>query len=199
MGFDDAVWRATNQENEITYALRRIEKASMPVTDMEEITAHLQNLRSLRHMHICSFVEAFESDDHLDLIYEMATAKSLFDKEKTLAKGKPLKEDVVRNYAQQITMALVVAHRNSIVHGRLCETSILYDTCEMGDDDAMSIKLCDFGQAYFLRPPRISGKIDCAAPEALTVEDPDSPVSPDANENECQTSTDMWALGILIF
>jgi serine/threonine protein kinase len=204
LGKDDAVWRATNNENEIPFAMRRIEKESMPLTDTDELTTHLQNLRSLRHMHICSFVEAFESEDHIDLIYEMASSKSLFDQEKALMKGKPLKEELVRHYAQQITMALVVAHRNGVVHGRLCETSILYDTCEIGSDDAKSIKLCDFGQTFFLRPPRASESVSFTSPEVLSEEreDPNSPTSPKAAGGEGvmgRAAADMWALGILIF
>lgn len=203
IGSDEAVWMATSRETEIAYALRRVQKADMPFKHQTGIISHLENLKGLQHVHICAFVEAFDYEHHLDLVYEMANARSLFDDVTSLREGKPLKEEVVRAYAQQMSMALAVAHRSGIFHGRLCETSILYDPYELENDAVKSIKICDMGQTFMFRSARFSGKIAFTAPEVLSEElGLDSPTSPrdaDSRRFMNRRGTDMWALGIIIF
>lgn len=200
IGQDELVRLITNKETEIEYVARQLPKDDMPITDQNQIEEHLTLLRGLQHVHICRFVEAYNCDNCYEMIYEKAKETTLFEEEKSVMKGKPLAEDTVREYVRQIAMALSVAHRHGIVHGRLSDSSVLYDPVDQEDGDVKLIKVCDFGQTFILRPPRSNKRIEFCAPEILWQE-VGSPVNPKKLRDSIKiyVSCDMWALGVLAY
>jgi len=198
LGADDKVFNVTSTMTEVSYCARAIPKDQMPIQDITVVEEHLTCLTSLYNAHLCRFVEAFDVGDHFYMLYEKAKEQSVFQYEKDLRSGKPLDPEQVQVYCRQITMALKTAHSQDVVHGRLSESSIVMDVCD-GEADR-SVKVCDIGQTFVLRPLRASQKLDYEAPETLWDELPKP-----GNTQQLRAavksfmSLDMWALGVLMF
>eukprot|EP00747_Dinoflagellata_sp_TGD_P193338 gnl/TRDRNA2_/TRDRNA2_59368_c1_seq1.p1 gnl/TRDRNA2_/TRDRNA2_59368_c1~~gnl/TRDRNA2_/TRDRNA2_59368_c1_seq1.p1 ORF type:complete len:477 (+),score=91.02 gnl/TRDRNA2_/TRDRNA2_59368_c1_seq1:37-1467(+) len=174
----------------------------MPLQDMREIEQFLQMLRDVQHPNICRFVEAFDDGDKIRLIYEKAKPSNIFEEDEAARNSEPVSEATVQVYTRQVAAALSVAHRNCIVHGRLCNTSLIIDPIECGDEDSRSLKVCDLGQTFLLRPPKSSEKkgIGYVPPEILWEElQPPARLSSWKVDIKSYQSTDMWALGIILY
>lgn len=199
---DSKVHSVTHKLNHIEYAATSIGKKDMPITDMSLISDHLQNLANIDHHHSCRFVEAFDHKDELVLVYEKADSKSIFEEEAPLRNGKPLSQDLAQVYIRQICSALVVAHRDGIVHGRMSPASLLVDPCLHDEEDEdRSVKICDLGQFFILKPLQLlDHQIGYHAVEVLW-EELQAPTSLDDFRVNCKAyeSVDMWALGVLMF
>mmetsp|Transcript_50362 Transcript_50362/g.113204 ORF Transcript_50362/g.113204 Transcript_50362/m.113204 type:complete len:576 (+) Transcript_50362:146-1873(+) len=201
VGKDNLVVTATCKENEVDYVARALEKQYMPFKDMSGVEEYLQTLSGLDHIHICRFIEAFDCDDRIKMIYEKAKPVSIFEEEEDLRAGKPLSQDLVTVYCRQIAMALSVAHKQGIVHGRLSDSSILADeACGTEEEDSRSVKICDMGQTLILRPARSGSSITFEAPENIWEELPAgiSPVQLRAQIKVYQ-SIDLWSLGVILY
>jgi len=201
VGTDDQVLAAINKENEVEYVARAIEKSEMPCKDLSSVEEHLGILSGLDHVHICRFIEAFDQDERYQLVYEKAKPVTLFEEEKDLAKGKPLNQELCQVYCRQIAMALSVAHKQGIVHGRLRDSSLLIDPLPAEDGDVdRAIKICDIGQTFLMREPRRSDNIEYETPENLwgdLVMPPNSVYM--RTQIKTYTSCDLWSLGVLLF
>lgn len=197
VGSDEAVMLATNVESEVEHVARLLDKGSMPMdANSGDVEEHLLNLARLDHVHVCRFIEAFEHEDQVQLVYEKATSENLFEQESALEAGRPLNEEAVQNYCRQIASGLRVAHKNGIVHGRLSPTSLLLDPSEQMENH---IKICDIGQTFILRPQRDS-KYEYEAPETLWDEfRAPSDMTQFSEELKIFASIDMWALGVLVY
>jgi len=201
------VLSATNKENKVEYVARAIDKQATPIRKATELEDHLQSLSSLDHVHICRFVEAFDCEEQLQLVYEKATPRSIFDVDKHLRTSNPIGMEQAQVYCRQIAMALRVAHKHGVVHGRLSDSSLLLDNFEPTNSQQRSIKICDMGQTFILRPMRncsdlhpSGSRIDFEAPEKLLAELP-MVTNRRTYENALKAfqATDCWSLGILLY
>lgn len=199
VGSDELVFSVVNIENEVDYVARALEKRDMLLQDMQALQDHLALLASVDHLHICRFLEAFDNGERVQLVYEKAKPVSIFDEEEHLRIGKPLGQEVAQMYCRQIASALRVAHKTGVVHGRLCDSSLLY--C-LGDapEEEKAVKICDFGQTFLLRPVRTGSKVDWLSPE-LAWDELQAPSSLTAYRSNIKAyqSMDMWCLGVLLF
>eukprot|EP00927_Polykrikos_kofoidii_P072455 TRINITY_DN68571_c0_g1_i1.p1 TRINITY_DN68571_c0_g1~~TRINITY_DN68571_c0_g1_i1.p1 ORF type:complete len:567 (+),score=109.43 TRINITY_DN68571_c0_g1_i1:267-1967(+) len=193
---DEQVSEVTSIANEVVYVCRTIPKREVLI-QASSVEGHLSLLSGLDHVHVCRFVEAFEFDNEYMLIYEKAPSENLFEVDEDLANDRPLSNDKASAYCRQIAMALSVAHKQGFVHGRLSDTSLL---CAPVKSDERLLKLCDLGQTFMLRPPRLTGKIEFTAPECLWEELPSS-AGADQRRVDCKTyaSVDMWAFGVITY
>jgi len=199
VGGNEMVLVATNHENEVEYVARAIEKREMPCQDMASIDEHLQVLGGLDHVHICRFVEAFDCNERIQLVYEKARSTTIFELDGARP-DRPMGLDLAQVYCRQIAMALSVAHKQGIVHGRLRDTSLLVDTCERTENEEQTLKICDMGQTFMLRPARTGKLIDYESPEGLWGELPMPSTSTHfRNQLKSYMSSDMWSLGVLLF
>jgi calcium-dependent protein kinase len=207
VGTDDKVCVAAKMNDENAedlnecYVVREIVKSAMPITDISAISEHLLRLSNLDHMHVCRFVEAFDTGKCLQLVYERASENSIFDEDPQLKKGGRVSMDTAKNYCRQIVMALSVAHRLGIVHGRLNERSLLVDWWAPSEEeppDEKFIKICDFGQTWFVREIRKGSKLEYEAPENLWEEVP-SPSKSQPQSEKTHASCDMWSFGVIAY
>jgi len=200
VGEDEGVVSTTNKENEVEYVSRAVDKQHTLFRNPAELEDHLQTLSTLDHVHICRFVEAFDCEERLQLIYEKATPTSIFAVDEDLKTDNPIAQENAQVYCRQIAMALRVAHKQGIVHGRLSDSSLLVDNFEPTGSAKRSIKICDMGQTFILRPARSSSRIDFSAPEILLEELP-MPANRRAYNDgvKAYQATDCWALGVLLY
>jgi len=199
LGNDDLVVSVTKIENEVEYACRSVARKEMPLQDNHVLQDHLAVLSTLEHLHICHFLEAFDNGERMQLIYEKASPLSIFEEDEALRSGKPVAQEIAQLFCRQIASALRVAHKNGVVHGRLCDTSLLRSLAANPDEEKV-VKICDFGQTFLLRPHRTKAKIDWSAPELVWEElaTPSSMTTFRANIKAFE-STDMWSLGVILY
>lgn len=199
------------------YVCRRIERASAPCQDKSALSTHLQALNGLEHPHLCKFVEAFEDQDNLYLVYEKADATTLF---RYIQGGQTFLEDDAAEYTRQMAMALSVSHEQGIIHGRLNPSKVLISPQEE-DEDVYSdeeddlppaqVKICDHGQGLILRTSTLAqikrwetgagaepkrDLIECMPPEVAW----DEVESAENGEVKHQAmKMDIWSLGCIVY
>jgi len=106
VGPDDLVISTTNKENEVEYVARALDKRATVFQNITEVEDHLHSLSSLDHVHICRFVEAFDCEERLQLVYEKARSESLFVVDEDLKNGNPMCMENAQVYCRQIAVAL---------------------------------------------------------------------------------------------
>lgn len=196
----------TQKQSSQVYIVKKIPAKSMPCTNQSEVGRHCANLESLDHPHVCKFVEGFQDQNWVNLIYERADPETLFDH---IRSSGQLKEQDVAGYVRQVTMALACAHAQGLYHGRLSPSKIIMALPMEDDeeDDIAQVKICDMGQVYWLRPMSPVG------PESeKTIQAERYFLTPELAAGELVTNEqehcycpkgaekiDMWALGTIIY
>lgn len=193
------------------YMCRRIDRKSAPCQDSGVISAHLRNLNSLDHPHLCKFVEAFEDPENWYLIYEKAEVATLF---RHIQDGESFCEEDAAEYTRQVAQTLAVSHEQGIVHGRLSPSKILIapmDHVDEGSDEEdelpAQVKICDHGQGMLLRegpfkqlsrsqtgggPEPRRELVECMAPEVAW----DEVAGPEGTKAQ---KMDIWSLGCIVY
>eukprot|EP00747_Dinoflagellata_sp_TGD_P167402 gnl/TRDRNA2_/TRDRNA2_191781_c0_seq1.p1 gnl/TRDRNA2_/TRDRNA2_191781_c0~~gnl/TRDRNA2_/TRDRNA2_191781_c0_seq1.p1 ORF type:complete len:580 (+),score=126.01 gnl/TRDRNA2_/TRDRNA2_191781_c0_seq1:144-1883(+) len=193
------------RDNNATYCLRKVDRNTVPVQSIDELTRYSSLLSGLEHPHICKFVEVFQDKSMFYLIYEKADPTTLFEH---IRARKSLNEEDAADYLRQVTMALSFAHSQGVAHGRLSPRTLILDVENIENDHDMTtqVKVCDFGQTFIFRPP----VLDCtSSKKSLEVEA--YTVSPEQVSKDFDGKTmtamvprgayknDMWALGCIIY
>jgi len=222
VGPDDGVFSAVCKDNDVEYVSRALEKdtdlrilvnaiwvpapwldtttADMPIKNTSDLQDHLQVLAGLDHSHICRFIEAYDNNERVQLIYEKAKPVSIFDEEAELRNGKPLSQETAQVYCRHIAAALRVAHKQGLAHGRLNQACLLVDQNHEEDDGPRSVKICDMGQTWILRKARTGCAVDFEAPETLWDDVPSSnSVMHFRAQMRSYQSVDMWSFGVIIY
>jgi len=180
------------------FVCRKLKKSLVPCKNPSDISKYCQALSGLEHPHLCRFIEAFEDNTYIYLIYERAGTTTLFE---NIQERASLTEEEAADYLRQAAMALSVAHSQGIVHGRLSPKE--EDAAE--EDCDVQIKICDIGQGFVLRPPLFSTE---ETTKGLELER--YAISPEYIQKELvldgklelprhAEKNDIWALGMIFF
>lgn len=207
-----------HRDTDCQYICRMVLKAQAPCKDAQALAQHFQRLNGLEHPHLCKFVEAFEDDMNLYLIYEKAESMTLFKH----LQGAQTSEEDAAEYVRQLTMALAVAHERNVLHGRLSPTKVVLisalaeepNSDEEDDPGPAQVKICDMGQGMILREPSVqqlkrhqdgdkAGEeprqelLECTAPEIAWNEA--GAVDPVGGATAQQLQIDIWSLGCIVY
>ncbi|XP_051570399.1 serine/threonine-protein kinase SBK1 [Myxocyprinus asiaticus] len=128
---------------------------------------------------------AFETDEYYIFAQEYALAGDLFD---IIPPQVGLSESVAKRCVHQVGIALDYLHCKKLVHRDIKPENVL-----IFDKECRKVKLSDFGMTRRAGSPmkRVSGTIPYTAPELC---------DPGRQEGLCvDYSTDVWALGVLLF
>lgn len=144
----------------------------------------LEMLQKLKHPHIVSFVDWFESKDKFYIVTQLATGGELFDR--ICDYGKFTEKDASQTIRQVLDAVNYLHHRN-IVHRDLKPENLLYLT-RAADSELV---LADFGIAKMLENPTevltsMAGSFGYAAPEVMLKQGHGKAV-------------DMWSLGVITY
>lgn len=197
------VLTVVSTEHQGQYVCRRLKVSEIPCDNKVLMNHHINALNSFDHPHACKFIEAFESTEHMFLIYEKANPTQL--SEHIRLKGS-LCEEECADYLRQCAMALSVAHSQGIYHGRLSPKSIiLADTDEDDDEESdAQIKICDMGQGFIWRPSivdlpdsdkALAVQKYAMTPELATGDLDSSGGGAPSGAGKC----DVWALGVTFY
>ncbi len=150
-------------------------------------------LASLNHPHIATIYGLEDVDGVGALVLELIPGPTLADR---IAAG-PLPLDHSLRIARQIVDALDAAHRSGIVHRDLKPANI-----KLREDGI--VKVLDFGLAKVIEPPHAPSDAARSRPQEAThvgvVLGTAAYMSPEqANGDEVDTRTDIWAFGCVLF
>jgi serine/threonine protein kinase len=141
--------------------------------------AEAQLVARLEHPHIVPLYDYWREPDGAYLVMRYLRGGNLTD----LLKNGPMALDRISYILDQVTMALLVAHRNKVVHRDIKPDNVLLD--EEGN-----VYLTDFGIAkavgYQTTDQNVSGSLRYMAPEQLASQPPTPAV-------------DIYSLGLVIY
>uniref|UniRef100_A0AAR2JHZ8 Serine/threonine-protein kinase PLK n=1 Tax=Pygocentrus nattereri TaxID=42514 RepID=A0AAR2JHZ8_PYGNA len=147
----------------------------------EKIDREIELHRILHHKHIVQFYHHFEDKDNIYILLEYCSRRSLAH---ILKARKVLTEPEVRYYLRQIVSGLKYLHEQEILHRDL----------KLGNffiNEAMELKIGDFGLAAKLEPVENRRRTICGTPNYL------SPEVLNKQGHGCES--DVWALGCVMY
>ncbi|RZF32238.1 hypothetical protein LSTR_LSTR011510 [Laodelphax striatellus] len=185
-GISSTVRRCIEKETGVEFAAKIIDISS----DSDNKLSTMEEVRILRlvagHSYIIQLHDVFESSTFIFLVFEICKNGELFD---YLTSVVALSEKKTRYIMRQLLEALAHVHSNSIVHRDLKPENILLD-------DAMNIKLTDFGFARVLQPGEKLHEL-CGTPGYLAPEVLKASMYDNTPGYSCEV--DMWACGVIMY
>ena len=179
-GGSGSVWLARDERNGLDVALKIVPREGKAAHRAEREAEAASRLRHER----CLRAYGFGSDSgHVYIAYEYVAGHTLRD----AMRGGRLRDGQAVEAAAQILDGLAHAHSRGIVHRDVKPSNVL-----LADDDAMSVRLLDFGLAQFDEAETLTAVGD--VPGTLAY------ISPERlrGEEACSAS-DVWAVGILLW
>ncbi|CCW66844.1 unnamed protein product [Phytomonas sp. Hart1] len=161
-------------------AMKLIRKKGKNEKELRNLKCEIEILTKLKHDHIITLYDAFETKDNLVVIMEYAVGE-LFG---VLEADKGLSEDLVQRIAKQLVQALQYIHNNRIIHRDIKPQNILL--CNNG-----TVKLADFGFARSMSfntivLTSVKGTPLYMAPELI-------------QEQPYDHRADLWSLGCILY
>ncbi len=161
-------------------ALKFITKAGKSSRDLAGLRSEVAILQSLRHEHIVSLLDSFETKEAFVLVTEFAHGE-LYE---VLEDDGQLGEECVRAIAVQLVRALHYLHAHRVIHRDMKPQNVLVG-------GGGSVKLCDFGFARAMSAgtlvlTSIKGTPLYMAPELV-------------QERPYDHTADLWSLGVILY
>jgi len=143
-----------------------------------------------RHPHIVFLHEVFFSrrSNKLYLLHELLRGGDLFNA--IVRRRRPFREADARTLLRQIAEAVLYGHRRGIAH-----RDLKMENCLLEDGPTLCVKVCDYGQAKFLRQDATAKTLTCSA--AYTA--PDVQLAVDESRSYDALKADAFALGVLLY
>ncbi|XP_023219491.1 serine/threonine-protein kinase PLK1-like [Centruroides sculpturatus] len=148
---------------------------------MTPILREIELHRSLTHKRIVRFHHFFEDDDHVYIVLEYCTRKSLVH---VLKNRKLLTEPEVRYFMLQFLEGVDYIHRKGIIHRDL-KLGNLFLT------ENMELKIGDFGLATYYESEKNAKMTVCGTPNYIAPEV--------LNMEGHYMETDIWAVGCIMY
>jgi len=179
-GGSGSVWLARDERNGLDVALKIVPREGKAAHRAEREAEAASRLRHER----CLRAYGFGSDSgHVYIAYEYVAGQTLRD----AMRGGRLRDGQAVEAAAQILDGLAHAHDRGIVHRDVKPSNVL-----LAEDDAISVRLLDFGLAQFDEAETLTAVGD--VPGTLAY------ISPERlrGEEACSAS-DVWAVGVLLW
>ena len=147
----------------------------------KKVKREIAILKLIEHPHVLKLYDVLETEQRLYLVLEHVRGGELFDY--IVSKGRLDRDESLRLTAQ-IVQGLEHCHAHSICHRDLKPENLLLD-------DAMSLKLADFGMAQLMKNNSIL-KTSCGSPHYA---------SPEIIEGQTYDAkvTDVWSIGVILY
>ena len=143
------------------YALKIVLKTSLvKARARQKLQSEIKIHRMLRHTNICRFERFFEDKANAYIVLELCSNNSMSE---LIKRRKKLTEMEVRFYLVQLLSALKYLHSNCVIHRDLKLGNLFID-------NAMHLKVGDFGLATKLTHPEERKKTMCGTPNYIAPE-----------------------------
>lgn len=154
------VFHAIYRESGESFAIKCLNKLHFPSQISyfaNEITIHKQ----VSHTNIIKLYGYFETKEYLYLVLELFHGKTLYQ---LINQEKKIPKHIYQQIILQILNAIEYLHKKNIIHRDLKLSNVLF---RFKDDDAIEIKLCDFGLAIQLNHPDEEHQSICGTPNYI--------------------------------
>ena len=144
----------------------------------------LEVLFKTDHPHIVKVTELLQDDANIFIVSELMSGGELYGH---IIKEKKLSERQAASVIKQVLLAINYMHKQKIVHRDLKPENILISGGKDGSDEAITVKLTDFGFACYFTDQGMStilGSPLYMAPEIVKEETYDEKV-------------DIWSIGVI--
>ncbi|KAI9841456.1 MAG: hypothetical protein M1837_000674 [Sclerophora amabilis] len=162
--------------------------AKRPGTDERSKTDGLQQevavLMSVSHSSMLCLKDAFDEDDGVYLVLELAPEGELFNW--IILKSK-LSEEETRRVFVQLFEGIKYLHERNIVHRDIKPENILLV------DKYLTIKIADFGLAKIIGEESFTATL-CGTPSYVAPE-----ILEDSNHRKYTRAVDVWSLGVVLY
>ncbi|CAI9779682.1 unnamed protein product [Fraxinus pennsylvanica] len=178
------VYHARNLQTGRSVAMKVVGKEKvLRVGMMEQVKREISVMKMMKHPNIVELHEVMASKTKIYFSMELVRGGELFAK---IAKGR-LREDVARNYFQQLISAIDFCHSRGVYHRDLKPENLLLD--EEGN-----LKVTDFGLSTFSDHLRQDGLLHttCGTPAY---------VAPEVigKKGYDGAKADIWSCGVILF
>ncbi|XP_075490385.1 CBL-interacting serine/threonine-protein kinase 6-like [Primulina tabacum] len=178
------VYNARNIKTGKSLAIKIVGKEKVVrVGMMEQVKREISVMKMMKHPNIVELHEVMSSKTKIYFVMELVRGGELFEK---ISKGK-LREEVARNYFQQLISAVDFCHSRGVYHRDLKPENLLLD--EVGN-----LKVTDFGLSAFSDHLRQDGLLHttCGTPAY---------VSPEVigKKGYDGAKADIWSCGVILF
>lgn len=181
-GYSGPVKSVTHRRSGAKFACKTFSKKGKSVEKLDMFRNEVEIFLSLDHPHICKLVDVYETATHIYMVMEFCNGGELYDR---LHSAKQYGEDLARQTAMEMLLAVNYLHAHGIVHRDLKLENFLY---ENSGKDAR-LKLIDFGFSKVWDPKTLM-KASCGSV---------SYVSPDVLKGNYTNKCDMWSYGVIVF
>ncbi|XP_078353946.1 serine/threonine-protein kinase PLK1-like [Oculina patagonica] len=177
------VYEVTDMSTNKVYALKAVPKAKLTKSAdrYNKIETEIELHKSLRQRHVVGFHGHFEDDQHVYILLELCSRKSLVQ---TLKSRGKLTEPEVRYLMYQAVQACSYLHAQRVIH-----RDIKVGNFFLNSD--MELRLGDFGLAVRLKEGEKKIKTMCGTPNYIAPE----VLSKEGHSYEVDT----WALGCVMY
>ena len=189
------VWRRDTLEK---FACKVIKKNDT-MNDAESMNTEIEIMKRVRHAHIVTMYELFESSQCLWLILELVEGTGLRG---GLANKSSYTEWTAARLVKQMLEALHYLHSRGVIHRDLKIDNILL----LGDkdDDDNTIKLTDFGLSAYVKPGTRGYDLeDSGKRKAYTglnqLWGTPTHYAPELIDRSYGPQADMWSLGCVVY
>jgi tRNA A-37 threonylcarbamoyl transferase component Bud32 len=174
---------ARNKSTGITCAIKCIDKSKLKEKEIQHVKNEIDILRSLSHTNIVSYIDDYESKDHVYIVMEYLEYNLMNYLQKNDFK---LNENRIRYIFKQVGEAVKYLRDNAILHRDLKLNNIMLSE----NNNGVTVKIIDFGMSEIMgfnkKPETICGSIYYIAPEVIARE-------------RFTFSADIWSLGVVLY
>jgi serine/threonine-protein kinase ULK/ATG1 len=189
------VFYAISVDDDITYAIKRIDISKLDVKILERLRFEMDVMKKLNHKNIVQCYDTFVTDRYIYLFMEYCNYGSLGD----LIKTRNLDENDTKKIMIQMKDGLEYLRDMKIMHRDLKPTNILLhvekteDNVKNIDISKLIIKIADFGFAKYFNPDEdlnlnntMCGTPLYMAPEIVCL-------------GKYNSKSDLWSIGVIIY
>jgi len=152
-------------------------------TLVNEIAIHF----SVDHPNIATLIDAYESEDTIELVTEYMEGGCLF----SLRKNMTITEELVAETVKQMLLAANYIHNKSIVHRDIKPENFLLQKKPEAGEGVGTIKLIDFGVSKWIDPGKIMSSVNATGTRAYT--------APEVLQHFYTDKCDIWSIGVVTF
>ena len=194
-GASGKVYLVYHRETGEKFACKVIKKDGS-MNDAQSMNTEIEIMKRIRHVHVVTLYELFESAQCMWLILELVEGTGLRG---GLAGHAHYSEEVAARYVKQILMGLHYLHNHGVIHRDMKIDNILIH----GEPDEGYVKITDFGLSALVKPGTNGYATESGKRKGYTglTEMWGTPThyAPELIDRAYGPQADMWSLGCMIY
>lgn len=185
-GMSGDVFLATNKGSQQRGAVKSLPTRKLNKKQKQSLINEISMHLSVDHPNIAVLLDAYESENYVDLVTECMDGGTLF----SVGNIKTVTEGMAATLVKQMLLAVQYIHHKSIVHRDLKPENFLLERKYSGDDVG-AIKLIDFGVSKHAAPGKMMSTMNATGTRAYT--------APEVFQSFYNNKCDIWSLGVITF